>query len=300
MSSNSDVWSDWLLTNRQGDDAVYAAFIQSRVAEYADHGLDGANLAPGKTLLDVGTGEGLVAFRAIERVGPELRVVMTDVSRPMLDHASEAAKSRGVFDQCTIFESPADNLAVIDDASIDSVVTRAVLAYVIDKPKALAEFRRVLRPGGRLSICEPIFRDDARYVIAMRQQAEMVGDGPGGEFLRLMHRWKSAQFPDTDEACAEAPHCNYSERDLLNLVHAAGFANIHLQLDIQVLPSPISSWELFLSVSPHPWAPTLRTILDNKFTAPEREYFERILRPTVEAKTNVEAQRVVYVTADRP
>ncbi len=63
---------------------------------------------------------------------------------------------------------------------------------------------------------------------------------PPDQFLRLLHRWKAAQFPDTEESCAASPHVNYSERDLLNFVRGAGFSDIHLQLHIDVAPSLIT------------------------------------------------------------
>ena len=92
----------------------------------------------------------------------------------------------------------------------------------------------------------------------------------------------------------------YSERDLLNMVRGGGFAEIHLQLHIDVTPSPITSWEVFLGSSPHPWAPSLKTILDERFTADERQFFEQTVRPTVESGKNVATDRVNYLQAQRP
>ena len=54
---------------------------------YADRVFEGAQLGAGMTVVDIGAGEGLVAFRAIERIGPSLRVMLTDVSAPMLRYA---------------------------------------------------------------------------------------------------------------------------------------------------------------------------------------------------------------------
>ncbi len=45
------------------------------------------------------------------------------------------------------------------------------------------------------------------------------------------------QFLDTEESCAKSPITNYSERDLVNMVRGAGFAEIHLQLHIDATPS---------------------------------------------------------------
>ena len=164
----SDIWSDWLLHRRQANDQAYGRVIRAEVEAYADRVLDGAGLRSGMSLVDVGTGDGLVGFRAIERIGPTLRVVLTDVSVPMLRHAETLAVQRGVLDQCTFLEFTAEQLKGIADASVDVVTTRSVLAYVSDKSGALREFHRVLKPGGCISIAEPIFRDEALSVIAMK------------------------------------------------------------------------------------------------------------------------------------
>ncbi len=63
--AQSDVWSEWLLHNRSAGDSDYEAVFKEEVARFADHVLDNARLFPGMRLLDVGAGEGLLAFRAI-------------------------------------------------------------------------------------------------------------------------------------------------------------------------------------------------------------------------------------------
>lgn len=294
-----DVWSEWLLHRRHADDSTYAKVVQAVVEGYADRVLDGAQLAVGMTLVDVGAGEGLVAFRAIDRIGPSLRVTLTDVSAPMLRYAESVALQRNVRPQCTFLECTADNLKGIADASVDVVATRAVLAYVADKKAALGEFFRILKPGGRLSIAEPILQDDAFYARALRKRVEDQSH-PVDRFLTLLHRWKAAQFPDTEEACAKSPIANYSERDLLNMVRTTGFAQIHLQLHIDVVPSLITSWDVFLGSSPHPWAPSLKQILAEQFTLDERQLFEQMVRSTVESGNNITTERSVYLQARTP
>jgi len=298
--TRADVWSEWLLHRRHADDPEYGDVVRKVVQSYADRVLEGAQLAPGMTLVDVGAGEGLVAFRAIERVGAALRVVLTDVSAYMLRHAESVAVRKNVHGQCAFVECTAENLKGIDDASADVVTTRAVLAYVADKGAAFREFHRILKPGGRISLAEPILQDDAFYARALRNKVEDKGSPSPDRFLRLLHRWRAAQFPDTEELCANSPIANYSERDLLNLARGCGFGEIHLQLHIDVMPSLVTSWEVFLGTSPHPLAPSLSQILAEQFTAEERQYFEQILRPTVEAGRSISTDRIAYLQANKP
>jgi arsenite methyltransferase len=298
--AHADVWSEWLLHHRSADDPEYAEVVRTVVAGYADRVLEGAQLTAGMTLADIGAGEGVIAFRAIHRVGATLRAILTDISAPLLSHAEAVARQLDVLSQCAFHQCSAEKLDLLADSSVDVVTTRAVLAYVADKAMALREFHRVLKPGGRISICEPILQDEAFFARSLRKLVDSQDARPPDRFLKLLHRWKAAQFPDTEELCAKSPIANYSERDLLNFVRAAGFTEIHLRLEIDVVPSLIKSWKVFLGASPHPWAPSLGRILEEQFTAEERQFFEQVVRPTVESGKNLSTERVVYLTATKP
>lgn len=292
-----DEWSDWLLHRRHADDPEYECRVRAVIERFAARILDRVPLVPGMTVVDVGTGDGLVAFAAIDRMGPSLKAILTDVSAPMLRHAAGLAKARGIQDQCRFLPCPADRLDGLPDSSVDLVTTRAVLAYVDDKRGALREFHRVLKPGGRLSIGEPVFRDDAIETIALRNLIEAHLEEPQDQFLRLLHRWKGAQFPDTLERMASSPLTNYTERDLVHFAQEAGFVEIQLEFCMDVLPSIITSWEAFLGCSPHPWAPTVGTILKTQFTADERQMFETALRPTIDGGAFTTTERIAYLCA---
>ena len=194
-SQETDVWSDWLLHRRHADDPAYAGVIGEVMERVADRVLDEARLTAGATLIDVGAGEGLLAFRALARVGPSLRVALTDISAPMLRHAEAAAERLGVRSQCTFHECSAEKLGALSDASADVVVTRAVLAYVSDKSAALREFFRVLKPGGRISLAEPILQDDAFYARALRQRVEAQAVHAHRPFLTALAPLESGAVP---------------------------------------------------------------------------------------------------------
>ena len=297
LASQSDVWSEWLLHRRHADDPEYDRQVRAVIDRYADRVLDAARLAPGMTLADIGTGEGLIAFRAIERIGPTLKVILTDISSPLLRHAESLAVHTNVQNQCKFLECAADHLSVIPDASVDVVTTRAVLAYVPGKSAALHEFYRILKPGGRISIAEPIFRDEAFKACVLKKHLDATPPASRERFLTLLHRWKAAQFPDTEEKVLSNPLTNFSERDLLRFVHDSGFVEIHMELHIDVTPSVVDSWDVFIGTSPHPLAPSLESILAEQFTFEERTFFEQSLRPTVEGRQSVDTDCVVYLTA---
>jgi len=135
--------------------------IRARVERCADRILDAAQLAPGMRLADIGTGEGIIAFRAIRRIGSTLDVLLTDDSEHLLQQAASLAFQHQAHSQCAFLHCPADQLDGIADGSVDVITARDVLAYVTDKSAALREFHRILRRGGRISLAEAVLQDDA-------------------------------------------------------------------------------------------------------------------------------------------
>ncbi len=295
---DSDEWSRWLLHRRHGGDAAQAARVRAVVDGYVERVLDGAALAPGMIMADIGTGEGVVAWRAIQRTGPGLRVVLADISAPLLRHARARARALGVAGQCRFLACGAERLEGLETGSLDAVTSRSVLAYVADKPAALAEMFRVLKPGGRLSLAEPVFRDEAQAACAMRVLLER--GAAQDALLPLLHKWKAAQFPDTEAAMAASPLASYGERDLLRLAQQAGFGTLHLELHMDVRANETTDWAVFCAASPHPWAPGLGELLATRFTPPERATLEAALRPEVEAGRLTTTRRMVFLTARKP
>jgi arsenite methyltransferase len=148
-----DIWAEWLLCRgTAGDKEGWVNFLRP----VRDRELGNAQLSGGETLLDAGAGDGLIAFGALERIGEEGRVILSDVSQDLLDHSRSLAEEKGVAGRCQFLRASATDLSALDAASVDVVTTRSVLIYVSDKRRAFSEFHRVLKPGGRLSIFEPV------------------------------------------------------------------------------------------------------------------------------------------------
>jgi arsenite methyltransferase len=104
-------------------------------------------LQPGESVLDIGAGPGFLAAEMAAAIEPGGRVVAVDPSESM----RELARSRGAA--LEIRDGSAEALPLPDDA-VDVAVATQVLEYVPDVPKALAEIRRVLRPGGRVLVLD--------------------------------------------------------------------------------------------------------------------------------------------------
>jgi ubiquinone/menaquinone biosynthesis C-methylase UbiE len=296
----TDHWSLCLNRHRNGSNATQATCIERKVSEYTARLLRHACPQPGQTIVDIGTGTGNVAWAAIKQTGPDLQVILTDISAPLLNQASRIAAASHYLPQCSFIQCAAARLALADHTA-DLVTSRAALAYEPDKQTAFHEIFRILKPGGRLAIAEPIFQDDALAATALTiVLAARPADHPD-KLLPLLQRWKSAQFPVSQSAINAMAHTNFTERDLLRFAAKAGFSEIHLQLHIDTaVTSPPLPWEVFTATAPHPLAPSLAEILEQSFTADERATFESALRPIIETGAIAQTDRIAYLTAIKP
>jgi ubiquinone/menaquinone biosynthesis C-methylase UbiE len=255
-----------------------------------DRVLDRAELREGETLLDVGCGDGLIAFGALERGAAH--VIFSDISDDLLDVCRElaAGETRAEF-----VHAAAEDLAAVADDSVDVVTTRSVLIYVEDKARAFAEFFRVLRRGGRLSSFEPINRfahpePEGRYL-----GIEMNGMWP------LARRVRDRYDVMTGD---ESAMVDFDERDLLRLAQEAGFADVDLQYEARIERGLLWSrkpppFEQLLNMAPNPNAPTLREVLDAELSPEEQGRFVAYVRQRFEAGESVGRSAVAYLRATK-
>jgi ubiquinone/menaquinone biosynthesis C-methylase UbiE len=295
--SHSDLWSEWLLRRRNGNDPDQESAIRRKVERFRDRVLDGAGPLAGKILLDVGAGDGLIAFAAFERAGPSMKAILADISSALLNRAEQRAVERGVRERCTFLNTPAELLEGVADESVDAVTTRAVLAYVEIKAAAARQFHRVLKPGGRVSIAEPIDRDEAVHLAAFSNFLLSAPAGTVSAIALLQHRCSRALLPSTPEEIQKNPLTNFSERDLIAFFQNAGFVEIHLELHIDVMRQTAISWETYIDIARRPNSPTLREVFAAHLSGPEQRQLEQVLRPLVEAGQHRTRETTAYLTA---
>jgi arsenite methyltransferase len=284
-----DIWAEWLAEHRYGGDPEVRREMLDRLGEVRDKVLDRAALAEGETLLDVGCGEGLIGFGALERGAGH--VVFSDISNDLLGLCRETAPALGVLDRCSFVNAGAEDLAGIGDASVDVVATRSVLIYVKEKARAFGEFFRVLRPGGRLSLFEPI----NRFCLAEKAQGfwGYPSDGLSDLAERVERIYEEIQPPSD-------PMLDFDERDLIRLAEEAGFFPIELELQAEIRSIEPRPWPAFLNSSGNPRIPTIAQAMDRALTPDERERFSEHLRPLVEQGAGTWRMATAYVAAIKP
>ena len=107
-----------------------------------------ADLQPGETVLDLGSGAGMDAFLAASKVGPGGRVIGVDMTPAMLERARRNAEQGGHAN--VEFREGLIEALPLDDASVDAILSNCVINLSPQKDRAFREARRVLRPGGRM------------------------------------------------------------------------------------------------------------------------------------------------------
>ena len=219
-------WTQWLMETR-------FAFLTPEMKQQTlnwlqlvrDNVLMRANIQEGETVIDIGTGTGLLAFKVLEQLNGTGTIIFSDKFQDCLDSCEQFLKEHNITTGYKMLQCPAEKIDLPDN-SVDKALMRSVLVHIVDKQPAINEIYRILKKGGHFCCFEPVIRSNTRYWELTNPDAIRNYE----EFKRVENEF----MEDMNDAL-----CNFDENSLAANFEAAGFSDG--TVDSDVIPSiPIS------------------------------------------------------------
>jgi arsenite methyltransferase len=155
-----------------------------------------AELKPGETVLDLGSGGGIDVLLSARRVGPGGKAYGLDMTDEMLNLARENQRKAGV-QNVEFLRGEIENIP-LPDCAVDVIISNCVINLSADKDRVLAEAFRVLKPGGRFAVSDIVVRGEMPAEI--RRSVELWIGCVAGALEESEYRAKlaSAGFTEID------------------------------------------------------------------------------------------------------
>jgi arsenite methyltransferase len=190
-----------------------------------------AQLLPGETVLDLGSGGGIDVLLSAHRVGPTGKAYGLDMTDDMLKLARENQKKSGLTN-VEFLRGEIENIPLPSE-TVDVIISNCVINLSADKPRVIEEAYRVLNPGGRFAVSDVGLRGDLPEPV-LRSMGLWTGCVSGAlhedEYRRLL---LAAGFTDA----SVEPTRVYSREDVQALLESAGLTDNNLvdQVDGKIM-----------------------------------------------------------------
>ena len=163
MSEICKNWTQWLKKNRfAGQTPEMVEQTTKWLEAVRDVILGYAEIKPYETVLDIGCGTGLLAFKVLELQNCQGKVIFSDMFKDCLDDCKKILDESGVTQGYELLQSPVEHNA-LPASTVHKAIMRSVLVHVTNKQPAINEIYRILKPGGKFCAFEPVIRSNTRY-----------------------------------------------------------------------------------------------------------------------------------------
>ena len=185
-----------------------------------------ANLRPGETVLDLGSGGGIDVLLSARRVGPTGKAFGLDMTDEMLALAEENKRKSGLTN-VEFLKGEIENIPLPEN-TVDVIVSNCVINLSGDKDRVLREAFRVLKPGGRFAISDVVVLGEVPQEI--RRSMELWVGCVAGALTDAEYRQKlqAAGFESVDIEATRV----YSLDDARGFLNAAG-------IDVEAMASQV-------------------------------------------------------------
>lgn len=217
MSEICKNWTQWLKQNRfAGQTPEMIEQTTKWLEAVRDVILVYAEIMPHETIIDIGCGTGLLAFKALEMQDCKGKVIFSDKFQDCLDDCKKILDESGVSEGYEMLLSPCEHIA-LPESSVHKALMRSVLVHIVNKQPAISEIYRILKPGGKFCAFEPVIRSNTRY----------------WEILDPMYVEKYEDFKRVENEIMENPLdslCNFDENTLKMNLEIAGFSETDVKV----------------------------------------------------------------------
>lgn len=211
MSEICKNWTQWLKQNRfAGQTPEMIEQTTKWLEAVRDVILVYAEIQPYDVVIDIGTGTGLLAFKALEMQECKGRVIFSDKFKDCLDDCKRILDESGVISGYEMLLSPCEHIA-LPESTVHKALMRSVLVHIVNKQPAINEIYRILKPSGKFCAFEPIIRSNTRY----------------WQILDPMHIDKYEDFKRVENEIMDNPLdslCNFDQDTLKTNLEIAGFS----------------------------------------------------------------------------